>query len=273
MAHGRERFVAPERQAPRSPSLRPVPLLIAPWHLDLGRVGQHQLAIEQVGRESVLSFDPPLGGTDLSLIRVAIVQPGALLDLHPWRTPARSLNLPWPAAPLDDLWLLLCTTAHRYWLEVPYGVCRSPGEHRHAPQLGPPRSPPDAEPDDIVLPWQTIRFKLGQASGWQLVVLARYGCAGDLELVAHRSEPGIPPAITLSASAGPRALAIEPHESWGAEPASLHVARYRFLPPSVGARAQVRLFAKSGAATLELHLPTSLTDRAHRSTGWRQAVR
>jgi len=239
--------------------------LTFPWHLELGRIEQHQLALEQLGRDLVLCFDPPVGGTSLALTRIAVVQPGSQLELQPWCAPTRSLILPPVKAPLDDLWLLLCTADRRYWLEAPYGVCRSPSEHRDAPQLGPPRSPPDAEPEDVVLSWQTIRLKLGPASGWQLVMLVRQDRTGEIELDARRGEPGIPPALALTASAGTRPLAIEQHQAWGTAPASLHVARYRFAPAPVAARAFVRLLAKCGPATFDLQLPTSLTDRSHRS--------
>jgi hypothetical protein len=245
-----------------------------PWHLDLGRIEQHALAIEQLGRERVLCFEPPIGGTSWPLTRIAVVQPGYQVELPPWRGPARSLILPWAKAPLDDLWLLLCAGARRSWFEVPYGVWRAPGEHRDSPQLGPPRSPPDAAaPEDLVLPWQTIRFKLGPASGWQLALVARQSRTGELELEARRGEPGIPPAIALAASVGARPLAIEQPEAWGAEPAPLHVARYRFPPVPLGARSYVRLLVRSGAASFELQLPTSLTDRSHRSAHRREPAR
>jgi hypothetical protein len=245
-----------------------------PWHLELGRtldrIARHHLALEHLGRDLVLCFDPPLGGTPLSPTRIALVQPGSQIELPPWPTPARSLLLPWPKAPLDDLWLLIDTPAGRCWFEVPYGVCRSPDDQRDAPQLGPPRSPPDAGPDDLVLPWQAIRWRLGLVTGWQLAVAARQARAGEIELVARRAEPGIPPAIELTASVGPRSIAIEPVEAWGAKPAQIHVARYRFSPRPLGTRAYVHLHARSGTATFELHIPTSLADRSHRSPGRRE---
>jgi hypothetical protein len=242
---------------------------MAPWHLGLGRIEPHDLAIEHLGRELLLCFDPPIGGTALAITRLAIVQPGGYHELQPWSLPARSLMLPWPRAPLDDLWLLLCTPDRRYWLEVPYGVCQGPGGQSDAPQLGPPRPPPEAGPEDAVLAWQAIRFKLGHVGGWQLSLLARQARAGELELVARRAEPGIPPVATLTADIGTRQLAMEQHQAWGQGAASLHVARYRFAPAPLGARAYVRLSVASGAATFERHLPTRLTDRSHRSAGRR----
>ena len=250
-----------------------------PWQLELGRVDAHQLAIEHLGRELVLSFDAPLAaqvqGAPSAPMRLAIVQHGTQLELPPWPTAARSLLLPWPRAPLDDLWLLLCTARRRYWLEVPYGVCRPPGEPGEpgpAPQLGPPRPPPDVAPDDAVLPWQAIRWRLGHAGGWQLGALARPTRPGELELIARRAEPGIPPALALTATSGARAISIERHEPWSATPAPLHVARYRFPPAWLGARAYVQVTARNGAgsagaAAFELQLPTSLTDRSHRRLG------
>jgi hypothetical protein len=242
------------------------------WHLDLGRVEQHRLAIEPLGRELVLGFEPPIGGTTLSLTRAAIVQPGYSLELPPWLAPARSLILPWAKAPLDDLWLLLYTSARRYWFEVPYGMCRSPGEHGDAPQLGPPRPPPNATSDDVVLPWQMIRFKLGRAGGWQLAVIARQKRAGELELAIHRPDPGIPPAILVTAGIDSRSLAIEQHDAWSAEPAAHHAVRYRFPASPLGTRGYVRLAVKCGAASFDLEFPTSLTDRSHRSVGLREAA-
>lgn len=273
MARGRKNLAAAEDRAGRASGLAPGNPLMVPWHLDLGPLESHQLALEHLGRELVLCFDPPLGTTDLSLTRIAIVQPGSHLELPPWHTPSRSLLLPWAKAPLDDLWLLLCTAARRSWLEVPYGLCRSLDEVFDAPQLGPPRAPPDAALDDAVIPWEALRFKLGPASGWQLSLLARQGRTGELEIVARRAEPGVPPPIALAASVGPRPLAIEQYEAWSAEPAPLHVARYRLPPAPLGARAHVRVIVKCGSSSFEVHLPTSLTDRSHRSAGRREVVR
>lgn len=248
-----------------------------PWHLELGRnldrIGQHQLALEHLGREIVLCFDPPLGTAAPSPTRIALVQPGSHVEVPAWHTPARSLILPWPRAPLDDLWLLIGTPAGRCWYEVPYGVCRSPDAHRDAPQLGPPRSPSDAGADDLVVSWQAIRWKLGSAMGWQLAAVARQSRAGELELVARRTEPGIPPLIELTASVGPRSLAIEPVEHWGPGAATVHIARYRFLPRLLSTRAYVHLRVRSGTAAFDLHIPTSLADRSHRSPGRREVPR
>jgi hypothetical protein len=266
--------------APSLPAAQPRPVI--PWHLELGRdpgrMAQHQLAIEHLGRELALCFDPPLGTTAWSPTRIALVQPssqGSQIELAPWHTPARSLLLPWPRAPLDDLWLLVATPAGRCWLEVPYGVCRSQDAHRDAPQLGPPRSPPDAGPDDRVLPWQAIRWRLGLVTGWQLAVVARQDRTGELELVARRADAGIPPAIQLTASAGPRPVVLEPLEVWGPGPAQFHSARYRFPPRLLGTRAYVHLSARCGpaATVFELHIPTSLADRSHRSPGRREVTR
>ncbi|HWO20743.1 MAG TPA: hypothetical protein VNO30_18380 [Kofleriaceae bacterium] len=253
------------------------PRPVIPWHLELGRdpgrMAQHQLALEHLGRELVLCFDPPLGATAWSPTRLALVQPGSQLELPPGHTPARSLSLPWPRASLDDLWLLVGTPAGRCWLEVPYGVCRSEDDQRAAPQLGPPRAPPDAGPDDRVLPWQAIRWRLGLVTGWQLAVVARQDRAGELELVARRADAGLPPPIQLTASVSSRPLALEPLEAWGAAPAQFHSARYRFPPRSLGARAYVHLIARSGTAAFDLHVPTSLADRSHRSPGRREVPR
>lgn len=243
------------------------------WHLDLGRVEQHRLAIEPLGRELVLGFEPPIGATSLSLTRAAIVQPGYFLELPPWLAPARSLILPWAKAPLDDLWLLLHTAVRRFWFEVPYGMCRAPGEHGDAPQLGPPRPPSNAMNDDAVIPWQALRFKLGRAGGWQLAVVARQKCAGELELAVDRPDPGVPPSILVTASIDSRPLAIEQHDAWRTEPASHHAVRYRFPVSSRGPRGYVRLDVKCGAASFDLEFPTSLTDRTHRSIGLREAAR
>lgn len=247
---------------------------MTPWYLELGRVGPHQLAIEHLGRELLLCFDPPLGATGPASLRVALVQPGALVEVPARQLPARSLTLPWPRAPLDDLWLVVSSDAdaRRTWFEVPYGLCCSPGELRHAPQLGPPRAPP-AGLEDIVMPWQSLRFKLGTAGGWQLAIVARQGGAGELELAARRADPGVPPPLALAASIGPRSLAIEPHEVWGTEPAPVHHARYRFPLMPLGARSYARLLVRSGASTFDVTLPTSLVDRSHRHAGRREVAR
>ena len=261
--------------APALPAAQPRPEI--PWHLELGRdpsrLERHQLSLEYLGRELALCFDPPLGATAWSPTRIALVQPGSQVELAPLHAAARSLILPWPRAPLDDLWLLVCMPAGRCWLEVPYGVCRSQDDHRDAPQLGPPRSPPDAGPDDRVLPWQAIRWRLGLVTGWQLAVIARQDRAGELELVARRADPGVPPAVQLTASAGTRPIALEPVEAWSGTPAQFHSARYRFSPRPLSTRAYIHLSVRSGTAAFELHIPTSLADRNHRSPGRREVSR
>lgn len=242
------------------------------WHLELGRVDQRQLSIEHLGRELVLGMDPPVATAAPSPVQIAMVQPGVHLALQSPYPLARSLTLPWASAPLDDLWLLVSGSGSRSWLEVPYGLCRSPDQQDDAPQLGPPRPPSDAKPGEVVLTWKTIRFTLGRVSGWQLAVLAREGRPGEIELSARRTEPGAPPEIALTAVTGRRFLSVDPHEPWSAEPGQLHVARYRFAPPPLRARSYVQLLVASGGATFELDLPTSLTDPGHRSIGRRTAT-
>jgi hypothetical protein len=256
------------------PATRRLPPWVAPWRLELGRIDEHRLAIEHAGREVALCFEAPVGESSLSPSRIALVQPSTQIELPlPPPSPVRSLRLPWVKAPLDDLWLLVCAAGRRCWLEVPYGVCRPPGEQREPPQLGPPRHPPGEAPGDLVLPWEAIRFELGHAGGWELAVHARRAHAGEIELVAGRAEPGVPPPIALAASAGTRALSLEEQAPWSDEPASLHAARYRFPPPPLlGMRAYVRLTAKCGSQALALDLPTSLTDPSHRSFEQRKAT-
>lgn len=257
------------------PATRRFPPRVAPWRLELGRIDGHRLAIEHAGRELALCFEAPAGEALLSPSRIALVQPGAQVELPPppSPSPARSLRLPWMKAPLDDLWLLVCAAGRRCWLEVPYGVCRPPGEQREPPQLGPPRRPPGEALDDVVLPWEAVRFELGHANGWELAVHARRAHAGEIELVARRAEPGVPPPIALAASAGPRVLALQAQAPWSEEPASLHAVRYRFPPPPLlGMRAYVRLTAKCGPQALALDLPTSLTDPNPRSFEQRKAT-
>ena len=239
---------------------------MAPWHLALGALDELEPSLElepddrlalHLSSSNEWSEQPPL--------RIAMVQPGRQIELHPLHAPARSLPLPRPMAPLDDLWLLVRTTTRRYWFEIPYGMCGSSEEHGDVPQAGPPRPPPGVMLDDAVIPWRSIRFSLGRPDGWQLELICSSARPGELELEARRPEAGPPPELELTASNG-AVQQLEPWRTSADEAEALHVARYAVAPPAGASvlRGYLSLIIR-GAASLELALPSSLTDPSHRS--------
>jgi hypothetical protein len=243
--------------------------VLAPWHLTLGALDELQPSIAfEPGDRLALHLSSSNEWPELPSLRVAMVQPGRQIELYPLHAPARSLPLPNPMAPLDDLWLLVRTATRRYWFEVPYGVCGAPGdrEREGEPQVGPPRPPPGEMLDDIVVPWRAIRFELGRANGSQLEVIATSARPGEIELAVHRPDPGPPPELAISVSGGELSC-VEPWRASGATPEHLHFARYAFVPEPVpqAPRAYRRLQVSRGSASIELSLPTSLTDPVHRS--------
>lgn len=247
---------------------------MAPWHLALGALDELEPSLELEPDERLALHLAPSGEwTEQPPLRIAIVQPGRQIELHPLHAPARSLPLPRPMAPLDDLWLLARTTTRRYWFEVPYGVCGSSEEHGDVPQPGPPRPPPGAMLDDAVIPWRTIRFPLGRADGWQLALLCSSARPGELELEARRAEPGPPPELALTAP-GRELRTVEPWRASYAEAEWLHAARHAFLPPAgaAAARGYLSLHVR-GAVTIDLALPSSLTDPSHRSAARQRIAR
>jgi hypothetical protein len=247
---------------------------MAPWHLALGVMDELEPSLElepddRLALHLASSSDWP----EQPQLRIAMVQPGRQIELHPLHAPARSLPLPRPMAPLDDLWLLVRTTTRRYWFEVPYGVCGSSEEHGDVPQSGPPRPPPGAMLDDAVIPWRTIRFSLGRPGGWQLEVACSSTRPGELELEARRPEPGAPPELELAVADCALTL-LEPWRTSSAEGEPLYVARYAF-PPSGGATVErgYHSLVIRGAASLELALPSSLTEVSHRTAARQRIVR
>jgi hypothetical protein len=236
---------------------------MAPWHLALGALDELQPSIELEPDERLaLHFTLPAEWLELPYLRIAMVQPGRQIELHPLHAPARSL--PRPMAPLDDLWLLVRAATRRYWFEIPYGVCGSPADRDGAPQAGPPRPPPGAMLDDAVIPWRALRYPLGRSDGCQLELVFTSVRPGELELEARQHEPGPPPELALSASSGSLQL-LDPWRASAGEP-GLHVARYAFVcdPQAGSARTYLQLFV-AGAESYELTLPSSLTDPTHRS--------
>jgi hypothetical protein len=281
--------------------------VLAPWHLSLGALDELQPSIVLApGERLALQFSSPSEWPELPSLRIAIVQPGRQIELHPLHAPARSLPLPSPLAPLDDLWLLVRTTTRRHWFEVPYGVCSSPEDPCGEPQVGPPRPPPGEMLDDAVIPWRTIRFSLGAADGCRLELVATSARPGELELEAHRDEPGPLPELAVTSTGGALRL-VEPWQPSGAETELVHVARYAFAPDAASraGRAYVPLIVRvssseasstpsstpssassseassasssaplsSGAPLFELALPTSLVDSSHRSAARQRTPR
>jgi hypothetical protein len=250
---------------------------LAPWHLSLGALDELQPSIVLAPDERLaLQFSSSSEWPELPSLRIAMVQPGRQIELHPLHAPARSLALPCPMAPLDDLWLLVRTTTRRHWFEVPYGVCTSPAEAYGEPQAGPPRPPPGEMLDDAVIPWRVIRFSLGAVSGYRIELVATSARPGELELEAHRDEPGPPPELALIAPGGPLQL-VEPWQPSAAETEPIHVARYAFAPDAAShaARTYLPLLVRGalGAPGFELALPTSLVDPTHRSAARQRTLR
>ena len=248
--------------------------MLAPWHLSLGALDELQPSIELApGEQLALQFSSSSEWPELPSLRIAMVQPGRQIELHPLHAPAMSLPLPRPKAPLDDLWLLVRTATRRYWFEVPYGVCGSPDEPCEAPQVGPPRPPPGAMADDAVIPWRAIRFSLDRSADCQLDLVASSVRPGELDLEARRYDPGPPPSVEVTATTG-SLQRLDPWRVLATEPEQLHVARYAFAPEAEprSARAFVRLVVR-GASSLELALPSSLIDPLHRSAARRQPPR
>jgi len=247
---------------------------MAPWHLALGVLDELEPSIELEPEDRLaLHFVSASEWPEQPPLRIAMVQPGRQIELHPLHAPARSLPLPRPMAPLDDLWLLVRTTTRRYWFEVPYGVCGSSEEHDDVPQAGPPRPPPGAMLDDAVIPWRAIRFSLGRSDGWLLELVCASSRPGELELAARRFEPGPPPEVELMAPG--RALRLlEPWRASADEEEQRQVARYALAPEAaaVSARAYLPLTVH-GAIDRELALPSSLTDPTHRSAARQRIAR
>ena len=245
---------------------------MAPWHLTLGALDELQPSIELDPEDRLaLHFVSSSEWPELPHLRIAMVQPGRQIELHPLHDPARSLPLPRPMASLDDLWLLVRTATRRYWFEIPYGVCGSAEKHGEAPQAGPPRPPPGAMVDDAVIPWRAIRFSLGRADGCELALIATSARPGEIELEARGPEArgpeaGGPPDIAVTTSSGALHL-LQPWRAAGAEPGQLHAARYAFTPDAEAwsTRVYVRLIVGAGGSSSELSLPTSLADPMHRS--------
>jgi len=255
--------------------------VLAPWHLSLGALDELQPSIELApGEQLALQFSSSSEWPELPSLRIAMVQPGRQIELHPLHAPARALPLPSPMAPLDDLWLLVRTTTRRHWFEVPYGVCASPEAPCDEPQSGPPRPPPGEMLDDAVIPWRAIRFSLGTVGGCRLELIATSARPGELELEAHCDEPGpLPELAVTSTGAAPRL--VEPWRPSGAETELVHVARYALAPGGAAAARRafvplvvhVRVRASSSAASFELTLPTSLVDPSHRSAARQRTPR
>jgi hypothetical protein len=251
--------------------------VLASWHLSLGALDELQPSIVLAPDERLaLQFSSSSEWPELPSLRIAMVQPGRQIELHPLHAPARSLALPSPMAPLDDLWLLVRTTTRRHWFEVPYGVCASPEEPRGEPQAGPPRPPPGEMLDDAVIPWRAIRFSLGAVDGCRVELVATSARPGELELQAHRARPGPPPGLAVTAPGGPLQL-VEPWRLSTVDGEHLHVARYAFAPDaaSPAARAYLPLLVhgSSSASGFELALPTSLVDPTHRSAARQRTLR
>lgn len=246
---------------------------MAPWHLTLGALDELQLSIaREPDQRLALHFASPDEWAELPYLRIAMVQPGRQIELHPLHAPGRSLPLPRPMATLDDLWLLVRTATRRYWFEVPYGVCGAPDEPAGTAQEGPPRPPPGAMIDDAVLPWRAIRFSLGATDGCQLELVAASARPGELELEARRRGPGSPPDLAMTASRGALQL-LDPWRPSSTEPEQLQVARYAFVPGEVRPPRSYLVLSVGGAASLELALPSSLTDPAHASAARRRPPR
>jgi len=237
---------------------------MAPWHLALGALDELQPSIELEPDER-LALQLPVEWLELPYLRIAMVQPGRQIELHALHAPARSLPLPRPMAPLDDLWLLVRAATRRYWFEVPYGVCGSPADRDGAPQAGPPRPPPGAMLDDAVIPWRALRYALGSSDGCQLELIFTSVRPGQIELEARRDEPGPPPQIAMSVSTGSLQL-LEPWVTSSGETGQVHATRYAFAcdAEAGSARAYLQLLV-AGASSFELALPSSLTDPTHRS--------
>jgi hypothetical protein len=246
---------------------------MAPWHLTLGALDELQLSIErEADQRLALHFASPDEWAELPYLRIAMVQPGRQIELHPLHAPGRSLPLPRPMAPLDDLWLLVRTATRRYWFEVPYGVCCAPDAPAGTPQEGSPRPPPGAMVDDAVLPWRTIRFSLGSTDACQLELVAASARPGELELEARRRDPGPPPDLAVSASRDAR-WRLEPWRPSSTEPEQHQVARYVFALGAVRSSRSYLVLSVAGAARFELALPSSLTDPAHGSAARRRPPR
>jgi hypothetical protein len=248
--------------------------MTALWHLALGALDELQLSVAlEPDDRLALHFESSSEWMEVPYLRIAMVQPGRQIELHPLHAPAQSLPLPRPKAPLDDLWLLVRTATRRYWFEVPYGVCGAPEEACGAPQVGPPRPPPGAMADDAVIPWRAIRFSLDRSNGCQVELVATSVRPGEIDLEARRHEPGPPPALEVTAPGASLQL-LDPWRVLATEPEQLHVARYAFAPAveARSARAYVPLVVR-GASSFELALPSSLTDPGHRSSARRQPPR
>ncbi len=246
---------------------------MVPWQLALGALDELQLSIErEPDRRLALHFASPDEWAELPHLRIAMVQPGRQIELHPLHAPVRALPLPRPMAPLDDLWLLVRTATRRYWFEVPYGACGSPDAPAGQPQEGPPRPPPGAMVDDAVLPWRALRFSLGRSDGCQLELVAASARPGELELEARRRGPEMPPDLAMTASRGALQL-LDPWRPSSTEPEQLHVARYAFAPGEVRSPRSYLVLSIQGAAPFELALPSSLTDPAHGSAARRRPPR
>jgi len=247
---------------------------MASWHLALGALDELEPSIE-LEPDDRLAFHLASSSEwqEQPQLRVAMVQPGRQIELHPMHAPARSQPLPRPMAPLDDLWLLIRTTTRRYWFEIPYGVCGASDEHGDMPQSGPPRSPPGALLDDAVIPWRALRFPLGRSGGWQLELVCSSARPGEVEVEARGPEAGPLPELTLTA-AGAALRLLEPWRASSSEAELLHVARYAFPPPGGASEERGYLtLSVTGAASLELALPSSLTDPSHRSAARQRLAR
>ncbi|MGN6110219.1 MAG: hypothetical protein ACTHU0_34255 [Kofleriaceae bacterium] len=237
------------------------------WKLELGRPDELSIgiALARVEDHLELVFESEAAAAPPAL-QLAMVQPGRYVELPPWHAPLRTLTLPWAMSPFDDLWLLVRAGARRYCLEVPYGICRASNHHGDGPQLGPPRSPPNLAPGDVVRSWQTIRIDAGRIDGWQLDITAASGRPGELDLELRRPEPGYPPQLAIAAARGSRTVELRRPAEWRAVVANRHLARIAFAPPAIGSRALTHLVVLGGER-IELGLPTSLTDPDHKAAG------
>ena len=246
---------------------------MSPWHLTLGALDELQLSIAlEPDDRLALRLDSSGGWPEPPYLRIAMVQPGRQIELHPLHG-AQSLPLPRPMASLDDLWLLVRTATRRHWFEIPYGVCGAPGAATGPAQAGPPRPPPGAMVDDAVIPWRAIRFALGRSADCQLDLVATSTRPGELDLEARRHEPGPPPELEVTSSGGAPRL-LDPWRALTPGPDQLHVCRYMLAydTEARSARTYVELQIR-GASSFELVLPSSLTDPAHRSAAGRRPAR
>lgn len=109
---------------------------------------------------------------------------------------------PWGTNSLEEAWVAISIASERYWLEIPYGFDRDPGDALHnSSSGGPPKFFPLTRPPtehDHVLRWKNVEYDLGEIQNhWRLSLLQSNPFDANCEIVWYRDDSAVGKSIYL----------------------------------------------------------------------------